>query len=140
MVVGCIPEWEDRILFCRRAIEPRIDLWTLPAGFMENRETTGQGAQRELWEEAGARMAHLEPFALFDLPFISQIYLFFRGPLASAEMEAGPESREVKLMTPAEIPWKAIAFPVVKAALTLYLADLKLGEFTFHTGVIDERI
>ena len=140
MVVGCIPEWKGSILFCRRAIEPRDGYWTLPAGFMENQETTAQGAQRELQEEAGARMAHLAPFALFDLPFISQIYLFFRGPLASSRMQAGDESREVRLYTPQEIPWDQLAFPVVTETLKLYLSDLDHGSFDFHTGIIDERI
>jgi len=140
MVVGCIPEWEQRILFCRRAIEPRVDFWTLPAGFMENLETTEQGAQRELQEEAGARMARLTPYALFDLPFISQIYLFFRGPLASATIKAGPESREVRLFAPSEIPWDTLAFPVVAEVLKIYLDDLKQSKFRFHTGVISKRI
>ena len=140
MVVGCISEWENRILICHRAIEPRSGYWTLPAGFMENLETTRQGAQRELWEEAGARMGDLDPFALFDLPFISQIYLFFRGPLASPSMKAGPESRAVRLISPFEIPWRDLAFPVVAKVLQLYVDDLKRGHFGFHTGVVDERI
>jgi ADP-ribose pyrophosphatase YjhB (NUDIX family) len=107
---------------------------------MENLETTEQGARRELLEEAGARMSHLTLFAIFDLPFVSQIYLFFHGPLASATWEAGPESHEVELFKFTEIPWEELAFPVITRVLELYLEDMKLGAFGFHTGVIHERI
>jgi ADP-ribose pyrophosphatase YjhB (NUDIX family) len=140
MVVGCIPQWEDRILFCRRAIEPRSGYWTLPAGFMENSETTEEGALRELMEEAGARLAHLSPFSLFDLPLVSQIYLFFHGPLDSPTWSAGVESLEVRLFKPREIPWGELAFPVVTKTLRLFLEDQEKGAFGFHTGVIRERI
>ena len=89
MVVGTIPEWEDRILLCRRAIEPRAGRWTLPAGYLENGETMIDGARRETREEARATLNDLTPFTLFDLPFINQIYLIFRGPLRTADYHPG---------------------------------------------------
>lgn len=136
IVTGCIPEWEDRILLCRRAIEPRYGLWTLPAGFMENGETTREGAARESLEEAHARVEVADLFALFDLPGISQVYMIYRGTLLDLEFRAGEESLDVRLFRVAEIPWTELAFPVVEETLRLYAVDLERGDFGLHTGDI----
>lgn len=136
IVVGCIPEWEDRILLCRRAIEPRYGLWTLPAGFMENGETSQQGAARETLEEAGARVDVGELYALFNLPHIDQIYLLFRSRLLDPDFAPGEESLEVELFTESEIPWDAIAFPVVKETLGLYFRDRRNGDLALRSGHI----
>ena len=136
MVVGTIPECKDRILLCRRAIEPRAGLWTLPAGYLENGETMIDGARRETREEAGAILESLAPFALFDLPFINQIYLMFRGPLATAAYHPGEESLEANLFSEADIPWDDLAFVVVRKTLEHYFSDRVEGRFRFHTGAI----
>jgi len=136
IVVGCIPEWEDKILLCRRAIEPRSGLWTLPAGFMENDETTAEGAARETLEEASARVEVADLYALFNLPHINQVYVMFRGRMQDLDYSPGHESLEVDMYTEADIPWNEIAFPVVKETLKLYFQDRRSGRFSAHFGDI----
>lgn len=137
MIVGCIPEWEDRILLCRRAIEPRIGLWTVPAGFMENGETTMQGAARETLEEANARIEIGPLYALYNIPHINQVYILFRARLLDTDFSAGAETLETRLFSEAEIPWEEIAFATVRNTLTHYYRDRKDGEYRFHLGTID---
>lgn len=139
MVVGCIPEWEDKVLLCRRAIEPRYGLWTLPAGFMENGETTAEGAARETWEEAGARIRIGGLYTLFNLPHINQVYLMFRATLLDLDFAPGIESLETRLFTEAEIPWDELAFKTVHATLKQYFEDRRNGDFDFHFGDIRSR-
>jgi ADP-ribose pyrophosphatase YjhB (NUDIX family) len=136
MVVGCIPEWEDKILLCRRAIEPRHGLWTLPAGFMENGETTAEGAARETWEEAGARIEIGPLYTLFNLPHIDQVYFMFRARLLDLDYKPGIETLEARLFTEQEIPWDQLAFRTIKATLELYFRDRADGDFSFHIGDI----
>lgn len=123
VIVGCVPEYEGRILLCRRAIEPRSGLWTLPAGFMENGETTQEGAARETWEEARARVCDQELYRMFDIPGINQIYMFYRAHVIDGEFGVGPESSEVDLFEEKDIPWSEIAFPAVYHTLKEYLHD-----------------
>ncbi|MEN8179989.1 MAG: NUDIX hydrolase [Pseudomonadota bacterium] len=136
VVVGCIPVWEDRILLCRRAIEPRYGLWTLPAGFMENGETTQEGAARETMEEANARVEVGNLYSLFNLPRIDQVYMLFRSQLLDLDFGPGDESLEVMLFREEEIPWKEIAFPVVEETLKLFFTDLGNGGFPLREGTI----
>jgi ADP-ribose pyrophosphatase YjhB (NUDIX family) len=136
VVAGCIPEWEDRLLLCRRAIEPRHGLWTLPAGFMENGETTAEGAARETMEEACARVAIIDLYALFNIPHINQVYLMFRARLLDPDFAAGNESLEVALFRETEIPWAKLAFPVVRETLRRYFDDRRRGHYGMHTGDI----
>lgn len=136
MVVGCIPEWEDRVLLCRRAIEPRHGLWTVPAGFMENGETTVQGALRETLEEANARVEILGLYALYNIPHINQVYMLFRARLADLDFRPGAETLDVRLFKEEEIPWSAIAFATVRNTLTHYFSDRAAGDFRFHMGTI----
>src|SRR3990170_8721386 len=117
LVVGTLPEWEGRILLCRRAIEPRYGYWTLPAGFMENDETTGEAAARETLEEAGARVELGAPFSLISVPHVNQVHLFYRARLADLNFQPGEETLEVSLYEEAEVPWQDVAFRTV--ALTL---------------------
>jgi ADP-ribose pyrophosphatase YjhB (NUDIX family) len=137
MVVGCIAEWEDRILLCRRAIEPRYGLWTVPAGFMENGETTYQGAQRETLEEANARIEIGPLYALYNIPHINQVYILFRARLLDLEFHAGAETLEVRLLAESEIPWDRLAFATVRNTLTHYYDDRRQGEYRFHMGTIE---
>jgi len=137
MIVGCIAEWEDGILLCRRAIEPRYGLWTVPAGFMENGETTYQGAQRETLEEANARIQIGPLYALYNIPHINQVYILFRARLLDLEFHAGAETLEVRLFEEAEIPWDRLAFATVRNTLTHYYQDRRQGEYRFHMGTIE---
>lgn len=120
VVVGSVSTWEGRFLLCKRAIEPRRGFWTLPAGFLELGETAAAGAQREAWEEARAKIDPKEVLALYDLPHIGQMQVFFRAPLLDPKVEAGPESLEVGLFTWDEIPWAELAFPTVHWALRYF--------------------
>ena len=118
-VCGAILTQGERVLLCKRAIEPRYGLWTLPAGFMENNETVAEGAARETMEEANARADELTLFGIFSMPYISQVYMMFHGELVS-DISPGPESLEVGLFTRAQIPWDQLAFPVITHSLELY--------------------
>ena len=139
MVVGALPEYQGKILLCRRAIEPRYGYWTLPAGFMENDETAGQAALRETLEEAGARIELGEPFTMISVPYVNQVHLFYRARLLDLEFNPGEESLEVALYEEAQIPWKEVAFRTVATTLRLWFADRARGSFTFHAQDIIER-
>src|SRR5215467_14441661 len=117
MVVGTIPEWDDQILLCRRAIEPRQGFWTLPAGFMELGETTAQAALRETMEEARARVELGELFTLLSVPHVDQVHVFYRARLRERD-----------------IPWKEIAFRTISTTLRHFYADRKAGAMGFHAG------
>lgn len=136
VVVGALAEWEGRILLCRRAIEPRLGRWTLPAGFMENRETTAEAAARETLEEACARIAVGELYTLFDIPHISQIHIVYRARLLDLDFAPGEESLEVALFDEDEIPWADIAFRSIDLTLRHYYADRRRGDWALHTGSI----
>ena len=137
MVVGCIPEAGDKILLCRRAIEPCYGKWTLPAGFLENGETAANGAKRETYEEARARVDIVAPYALYNICRVNQIYLMFRAQLKDHNYHAGTESLEVKLFSEFEIPWEDIAFRVINATLLQYFTDRPGGRFAFFMGNIE---
>lgn len=132
LIVGCIAEWDERILLCKRAIEPRLGYWTLPAGFMENGESTCQAAIRETWEEAGARVRIDAAFAMINIAHINQVHLFYRGKMADAAFSAGEESLEVRLFAPTEIPWEEISFHSVRHCLEAYLSERDHGRYSFH--------
>lgn len=136
MVICAIPEWEGKILMCRRAIEPRHGLWTLPGGFMENGETTTGAAIRETLEEASARIAIGDLYSMYSLPYINQVHLLFRARLLDLDFAPGLESLEVRLFSEAEIPWDEIAFRPVKFTLEHYFADRREGRFGLHIGEI----
>jgi ADP-ribose pyrophosphatase YjhB (NUDIX family) len=136
IVTGVIPEWGERLLLCRRAIEPRYGLWTLPAGFMENGESADEGAAREALEEANARIRIDSLYTLFNLPHIDQVYMLYRGTLLDLDFSAGDESLEVKLFREADIPWEELAFQVVRETLKLYFHDRRQQRFGVHSGSI----
>ncbi len=136
IVLGTIPVWEDQVLLCRRAIEPRLGLWTLPAGFMEVQESTAQGAIRETFEEAGAEIRLGALFSVFDIPHVDQVHLFYLAELSNLGFAAGPESLEVRLFRESEIPWESIAFRTITATLRFYFHDRRQGHFGLHTGDI----
>jgi ADP-ribose pyrophosphatase YjhB (NUDIX family) len=137
MVVGCIVEWDDRVLLCRRAIEPRHGLWTVPAGYLEKGETIEQGAERETLEEANARIEIGPLYAVYNIPHIGQVYLLFRARLLDARVRPGAETLEVGLYNETEIPWDQLAFATVRNTLQHYFSDRRRGEFQFHLGTIE---
>ena len=136
IVAGCLVTHEDKILFCKRAIEPRKGLWTLPAGFMENHETVAQAAQRETQEEACAKVKLHQLHTIFNLPHINQVYMMYYGELIGSSFSPGPESLEVKLLSIEEIPWDELAFATIRETLKLYIKDLEHGEIRLHCGDI----
>lgn len=134
LIVGAIPEWQDQILLCRRAIEPRHGLWTLPAGFMENGESTVEAAARETLEEANAQVSIGELYSLYNLPYINQVHLLFRARLLNLDFSPGAESLEVRLFSEEDIPWDSLAFRAVRFTLQHYFSDRKAGDFRFRIG------
>lgn len=137
LVVGSIPVFIDngelQILLCKRAIEPRYGFWTLPAGFMENSESTSQAAMRETQEEAGANIKLHELFSILNVPHVDQVHLFYRATLLDLNFAAGQESLEVKLFKEKDIPWDDIAFPTAAHTLRFFLEDMKNGgTFSLH--------
>jgi len=136
VVAGCIPVHEDRILLCKRAIEPRAGFWTLPAGFMELGETSLEAAVRETLEEAKARVQVHDLYAVFNLPHVNQVYLMFRSVLLDLDFAPGRESTEVRLFKESEIPWQDLAFATIRQTLQFYFEDKRNGRFPLHTGDI----
>lgn len=136
IIAGCIAEYENRILLCKRAIEPRSGLWTLPGGFMENNETTLEAAARESYEEANANISDISLFCTYSIPHISQVYFMYRGTLDNGFSSPGDESLETQLYAKAEIPWDQMAFPVMSESLKLYFDDKASGQFKIRNGVI----
>jgi len=134
IIAGCIAEYENKVLLCTRAIEPRHGLWTLPAGFMENHETTLQAATRETHEEANARLSDISLFCTYSIPHISQVYMMYKGQLVDGYASPGVESLDTQLFEEQQIPWDTLAFPVIRESLKLYFADRNAGKFHVHCG------
>lgn len=139
-VVGTIPVWDDQVLLCRRAIEPRYGKWTLPAGFMEVGETTADGAVRETLEEAGARVLLGPLFSVIDVPHVEQVHMFFQARLLDTAFVPGDESLEVRLFDESAVPWEELAFRTVAATLKHYFEDRARGSYGVHTGSIGPPI
>lgn len=139
VIVGVLPEYQQQILLCKRAIEPQKGRWTLPAGFLENDESTLDGALRECSEEANAKVIDPELYALYDIPYINQVYVFYRATLANNEFGPSSESTEVALFSEQDIPWNELAFPVVKAVLKRYLSDRENNNFAVIQDVITRK-
>src|SRR5262249_55244465 len=140
LVVGCVPEYEGRILLCRRAIEPRRGFWTVPAGFMENGETLQQAAARESKEEALADVEIGSLLTVVHVLHAQQVHVFFRAKLPVPEFAGGTESLEVELFRPEDIPWHDIAFPSTDYTLRRYLEDKASGQEPHHFAEVDRRI
>ena len=131
-VVGTVPHWGDKVLLCKRNIEPRWGKWTLPAGFMELGETTAAGAARETDEEAGAQFEMQDLLTLINVPRVGQVHLFYRARLLSDRFSPGTETIEARLFAEDEIPWDEIAFRTVKETLERYFSDRRTGHYTIH--------
>jgi ADP-ribose pyrophosphatase YjhB (NUDIX family) len=135
-VVGTVPVWEDQVLLCKRNIEPRRGLWTLPAGFLELGESTAEGALRETDEEAGARITLGDLFTVLNVVRAGQLHLFYLARLHDTRFAPGPETMEAQLFREHEIPWDEIAFRTVRDTLRHYFEDRRKGSFSVHAGDI----
>ena len=135
-VVGTVPVWQDRVLLCKRNIEPRFGLWTLPAGFMELGETTEEGALRETVEEAGARVELEGLYSLLNVVRVGQVHLFYRARMLDVDFVPGPESLEARLFAEDEVPWDEIAFRTTRRTLEFFFADRREGRYGFHAADI----
>ncbi len=131
-VVGTVPYWGEKILLCKRNIEPRWGKWTLPAGFMELNETVAEGAARETVEEAGAEFEMEGLFSLVNIPRVGQVHLFYRARLLSDQFDPGHETIEARLFEEHEIPWDEIAFKTVRETLERFFSDRRTGQFGIH--------
>jgi ADP-ribose pyrophosphatase YjhB (NUDIX family) len=140
LVVGCVPRLDDRILLCRRAIEPRLGFWTVPAGFMEIGETMQQAAARETREEALADVEIGTLLAIAHVTHAAQVHVFFRAQMRSPTFGPAPESSEVMLVGLAAIPWDELAFPSIEFALRCYLEDLRLGREQHYFNEVERRL
>jgi ADP-ribose pyrophosphatase YjhB (NUDIX family) len=136
-VVGTVPVWQDQVLLCRRNIEPRRGLWTLPAGFMEMGESTAEGARRETIEEAGASFELQGLYTVMNVLSVGQVHLYYRARLLSTEFDPGPETIEARLFREDEIPWDELAFRTVRLTLQHYFQDRRDGRYDVHCADID---
>lgn len=137
-VVGVVPIWQDQVLLCRRAIEPRYGKWTLPAGFMELGETTEQGAARENQEESGVQIRIGPLFTVIDIPSVNQVHLYYLAEVLGPQLDPGPETLEAAFFDFDRIPWQELSFRSVSTTLEHYLADRESGQFPVHRYAIDK--
>ena len=135
-VVGTVPVWGDQVLLCRRNIEPRYGMWTLPAGFLELGESTAEGALRETVEEAGARVEMQELFTVLNVVRVGQLHLFYRARMLDSTLAPGPETIEARLFREDEVPWNELAFRTVRLTLEHFFADRRSGHYGVHAGDI----
>ena len=136
LVVGTLPVWNTQVLLCRRNIEPRKHLWTLPGGFMELGETSEQGAERETLEESGAQIELLGLYTVHNVVKVGQVHLFYRARMLSQKLNPGPETSEACLFEEPEIPWAELAFDTVRCTLSHFFADRHKGHFPVHCADI----
>ena len=134
IIAGCIIEQDGKYLLCQRAIPPRPGTWTLPAGFMENGETTEQAALREVWEESGVRAEIVAPYSIFSVPRISEVYIIFRARVLEATGQFGPETLDLRFFAPEEIPWESIYYPAIRQILERCIAERQAGVYGIYTG------
>lgn len=139
IVAGCIPVYEDRILLCRRGIEPRYGYWTLPAGFMENGEAVETAASRETREEACATVHNLQLYTITSILHVDQVQMLYLAELTTPDFDAGEETLEAALFSEDEIPWDELAFETIHNALTFYFEDRKTGHFPLRHINIDRN-
>jgi ADP-ribose pyrophosphatase YjhB (NUDIX family) len=140
VICGALALHEQKVLLCRRAIEPRYGLWTLPAGYMELFETMEQGAARETREEAEAEVHIEQLYCMYNIPRIGQIYVLFKAELIDGQFGAGDETIESRLFSEDEIPWSELAFPSVERTLRHYFADRQKQHFPMHLETLGSRL
>lgn len=136
IIAGCLPIYKDKVLLCKRAIEPRSGYWTLPAGFMENGESIEEGAIRETWEEAEAKVSLESLYTVYSIPEINQVYMIFKAEMTQPKFAAGIESLEVVLFEEADIPWDELAFPMMTKTLRHFFSDRKKGHYPLRSEAL----
>lgn len=134
IIAGCIIEQDGKYLLCQRANPPRPGTWTLPAGFMENGETTEQAALREVWEESGVRGEILSPYSIFSVPRISEVYIIFRALALEITGEYGEETLDCRFFAPEDIPWEQIYYPAIRQILERYIEERQSGTYGLYMG------
>lgn len=139
LVVGVLAVWENKVLLCRRAIEPRKGYWNLPAGYLEDYEKAEDGAIRETWEEAGTEIEIEKVFTVYNLPQANQVYIHFLAKLKDGIIRNGEESIESALFAEDEIPWKEMAFTSSSFALLKFFEDRKSNDYKTHLGTFPEK-
>lgn len=139
-VVGVVPIWENKILLCKRAIEPRYNTWTLPAGFMELKESTAEGALREADEEAGVQLELGQLFTVIDVPKAGQVHVYYLAKVLSPELNPGHETLEARFFDFNDIPWDNLSFKTVSTTIEHYLADQKTGQFSVHNYTLSADV
>lgn len=137
IIAGCIIEQDGKYLLCQRAIEPRSGTWTLPAGFMENGETTEQAALREVWEETGVRADIISPYSIFSVPRISEVYIIFRAAVLEVTGNFGAETLDYRFFAPEDIPWERIYYPAIRQILERYIEERSAGVYGIYIGSDD---
>ena len=137
IVTGALPIWEDKVLLCKRGIQPRIGYWNVPGGYLENGETVEEGAVREVYEETLTTVEIIGLHTVYSIPRINQVYMHFLANLKTLDYQITPESTEIELFTEAEIPWNDIAFPSSKFTLKKFFEDRKKGIREVHLGRFD---
>ncbi|MCE6855127.1 NUDIX hydrolase, partial [Acinetobacter baumannii] len=140
IVSGALVTWQDKVLLCRPAIEPRYGYWTLPAGYMELGETMEQGATRETWEEAEAKIEIEKLFCMYNFPQIGHVYVLFKAQLINGIFGNGPETIESRLFSENEIPWSELAFSSISQTLKHYFHDRKKGALEFHLETLNPQM
>jgi ADP-ribose pyrophosphatase YjhB (NUDIX family) len=140
IVVGALSFWNDKVLLCKRDIEPRRGFWNIPAGYLEDFERAEDGAIRETWEEAGADVEILQPYVIYNLPQANQVYIHFLGRLKDGIVRNGEESMESALFSEEEIPWEQMAFTSSTYALRRFFKEMPSGVFTMHLGTFPDKI
>lgn len=139
IITGCIAHLEGKILLCRRAIAPGYGRWSIPAGYLENEETTQQGALRECSEEAGAQMSIKNLYTVINMPDIQEVYLLYRAELTSLHLKAGPESLEVGLFSEDELPWEELAFHQLTPILKAFYNDQRVASYPTRNLDIESK-
>jgi ADP-ribose pyrophosphatase YjhB (NUDIX family) len=139
IIVGCLPIWEDKVMLCRRSIEPQFGLWNIPGGFMENGEDPEQGAVREMWEETNGRVKILGLHTVFSVVLVNQVHLHYLAQMEDTTYSVTPESSEIQLFTEADIPWADIAFASSRFALECYFKDRNMKTRQTHRGSLIEK-
>lgn len=124
-VVGTIPVWKGKVLLCKRNIEPRKGMWTLPAGFMEMGESLSEGAVRESQEEAGISGKITGLFSIVDVVHVGQVHFYYVFDMVAADVQPGAETMATQFCARETVPWGELAFPSVSQTLKLYFDDVE---------------
>jgi ADP-ribose pyrophosphatase YjhB (NUDIX family) len=134
IIVACLPIWDDKIMLCRRGIEPQLGFWNIPGGFMENNEGVEDGALREMFEETGCEGTIIRVHSMYSVLRVHQVHICFLVKMNSLTYHLTPESTEIQLFSESEIPWQEIAFASNTFALKRYFEDKKQGRHQTHLG------